>query len=236
MAGESSRFFESGYKVPKYKLVLNQKSILENVLLGFKEYFNNDVFVFGLNPKFNDVHFVKSICQKIRIKKYKIIELKSQSRGQADTVNIILNSLKDISENEELYIFNVDTIHLNFKKQNLTQMKCRGYLELFVGKGDHWSFAKLKSKSDVITRMAEKERISNYCSNGLYYFSDVKLYKYYFNIYKKTNQKELYIAPMYNFLIKDRITVKGIVLNDNDFKFCGTPKEYEILSEQDVYL
>ena len=91
MAGESSRFFNQGYELPKYKLMYKGKTILENILIGFSAYFKIDTFLFGINPNFNDSIFVKSICKKLGIEKFIIIELKSVTLGQADTVNILLN-------------------------------------------------------------------------------------------------------------------------------------------------
>ena len=236
MAGESSRFFKNGFKMPKYKLKLNNKTILENILLGFQDYFKCEKFIFGLNPKFNDVIFVKSVCEKIGIQSYKVIELKSTTRGQAETVNIILSNIKNLDESDEIYIFNIDTIHLNFKKQDLNQMKCSGYLELFIGEGNQWSFAKIEENNNKIIKVKEKDRISKYCSNGLYCFLNAKIFKHYFNIYQHLTEKELYIAPMYNLLIEDKLTIKGIILTKNNFIFCGTPQEYKILNKHHVSL
>lgn len=236
MAGESSRFFKHGYNLPKYKLKLSNVTLLENILMGFSIYFKNDTFMFGLNPKFNDFMFVKSICKKLGIKKFIIIELDTITRGQADTVNIMLNSSKNFDDNEEIHIFNIDTIHLNFKKQSLKQIKSEGYLELFIGEGNQWSFAELDANDHKVIRVTEKKRISDYCSNGLYCFSSIMLFKYYFNIYEKFTDKELYIAPMYNLLIKDNLTIKGVILKKKNFIFCGTPQEYKMIKQKNVYI
>ena len=76
---------------------------------------------------------------------------------------------------------------------------------MFSGKGDNWSFAKIKNNKVIKT--SEKKRISNLCSNGLYFFKNKKIflnsYKNSIEIFKK-NKKELYISLLFNFLIEKK--------------------------------
>ena len=46
----------------------------------------------------------------------------------------------------------------------------------FMEKGDHWSFVKL-NKSGKAVEVREKERISEFCTLGAYYFSSCALYE-----------------------------------------------------------
>jgi hypothetical protein len=46
MLGKSSRFFEAGYDVPKYKLLVEGDPLFVKVVSSFKEYFSSDLFVF----------------------------------------------------------------------------------------------------------------------------------------------------------------------------------------------
>ena len=41
MAGESSRFFNAGYTVPKYMLPLGSETVFDKAIKSFKDYFNN---------------------------------------------------------------------------------------------------------------------------------------------------------------------------------------------------
>ena len=97
-----------------------------------------------------------------------------------------------------------------------------------MGKGDNWSFAKIKNNKVIAT--SEKKRISNLCSNGLYFFKKKKLFlksnKNSIEIFKK-NKKELYVSLLYNYLIEKKKIIKIKKINIKNIIFCGTPYEYE---------
>lgn len=81
-------------------------------------------------------------------------------------------------------------------------------------------------------KTAEKERISNLCSSGLYYFKKIKDFKEIFDRMKAENdfsKGELYIAPMYNYLIKKGLHIKYHKISLDEIIFCGTPEDYERL-------
>ena len=223
MAGLSSRFFVDGYTLPKYRLKLGQKTIFEHVLGSFKIYFKNDLFAFGLNTKFLDSEFVESVAKGIGIQNFCIIPVGEQTLGQAHTVNIMLQHLQT---EDELYVFNIDTIHHRFVKLPFVGSNYEAYLELFSGVGDHWSFAKL-DENFLAVEFAEKKRISNYCSNGLYAFKSARKYTEIFEKYEKQHRSELYIAPMLNLYLENSLPVFGKICSIEDFTFCGTPVEFE---------
>ncbi len=136
----------------------------------------------------------------------------------------------NIDKDEPLYIFNIDTFRYKFKKPFFVN-DCAGYLEVFKGEGDQWSFIEIDDKNQVI-RTTEKERISDLCSDGLYYFRKIGEF---FSLFERTKAEnlyikgELYIAPMYNLLIENggKVLFDEITLSQIDF--CGTPQEYEFL-------
>lgn len=81
-----------------------------------------------------------------------------------------------------------------------------------------------------MARTTEKVRISDLCSNGLYYFSSVSLFEESFKLFaNQTDIKELFVAPIYNVLIRKGLRVKYILLEKNQTLFAGTPSEYETL-------
>ena len=227
MAGLSSRFSEKGYKKFKYELPLKLDGlkgdyVFDFCLNSFSNYFASDLFVF-ITREIKQKKFIVSRINKLRIKNYKIINLQKVTRGQAETVYI---GLKKILLDENIYIFNIDTILLNFNKKinNIYD----GLIETFIGKGDQWSFVSINKKNLVI-KTAEKKRISKYCSNGLYYFKNKEIYNSAFKEYKKSfpRNKELYIAPIYNKLIKNNYIIKNKLIPKKNIIFVGTPEEYE---------
>ena len=221
MCGESKRFKIKGYRTPKFLLNLRNRTIFYHVVNGFRKYINKDLFVFIINnPKYKI--FLLREFKKLNLKKYRIVTLKSKTNGQAETV---FEGIKNIKINNGLYIFNIDTILKKFEKKNTDE---DGYWEVFLGKGDNWSFAKIKNNKVIAT--SEKKRISNLCSNGLYFFKKKKLfldsYKNSIEIFKK-NKNELYVSLLYNYLIEKKKIIKIKKINIKNIIFCGTPSEYE---------
>ena len=220
MLGRSSRFFDAGYTVPKYKLDVRGASLFSRVLSSFLEYFESDKFMFIVRSDFKDAEWVSVEAQNLGILNFSVIEVDRDTTGQGETVYLATKEMKILDE--EIYIFNIDTILTNFTKSAVSS---DGYLETFLAQGDHWSFAEVDMNDNVI-RTTEKIKISDNCSNGLYYFKSASLYNYYFEKYQNNYEKETYIAPMYNLMINDEKVVKVKKENAEAVLLCGTPDEY----------
>ena len=229
MAGNSSRFFDKGYTVPKYMLDMMGGSAFSLSVSSFCNYYDTDLFIFLVRSDYNSAVFVDEQVKILGIKDYKIITVNRETIGQADTVSL---SLDEIGENEPLYIFNIDTCRCDYVKPSIVY-RCDGYLEVFEGEGDAWSFV-LPGHNNTVVRTAEKERISNCCSNGLYYFKNKRLYIEAFVRAKNANRKingEYYIAPLYNELIKLGKDIRFEFVDVDKLRFFGTPEEYILLSK-----
>jgi hypothetical protein len=46
---------------------------------------------------------------------------------------------------------------------------------------------------------------------------------------------EFYIAPLYNYLIKNGKIIRYKLISNTEILFCGTPKEYEYLINSSLY-
>nr|AAK17914.1 EcbE [Pasteurella multocida] len=223
MAGLSSRFFKAGYNVPKYQLKIGKESVFSWSVSSFKKYFKTDKFIFIYRDIYNTRSFIMSEIDKLGIDNYEIICLPSETLGQADTV---YQGIKNIKVDEEIYIFNIDSRISEFIKPVWTD-QCDGYLEVFKGNGDHWSFALPENTTNrKVIRTAEKERISDLCSNGLYFFKNKYIYEKLFINSKENNKKlknEFYIAPLYNDLISQNgIVFYNLIEKDKTFILWNT--------------
>lgn len=239
MAGLSSRFFKAGYELPKYQLPLEQGTMFSWSLTSFKNYFKTDDFLFIVRDIYDTPTFVKSQCEKMGIENYKICVLNKETSGQAETVFLGLEYIKSSSEksfsNDSIIIFNIDSKRVDYLKPEWID-DCDGYLELFKAEGEHWSFAKLDSQYNVLETV-EKERISEFASNGLYCFSSIELFKLAYKDSVDNNKLvagELYVAPLYNYLIEKGYSIKGEVISSELTKVAGTPDEYILLQKGGV--
>lgn len=227
MVGKSSRFFSAGYKDPKYKLNIKGQSVFSLAVQSFSQYFDSEDFLFVIRQDYSAYEFVESELKSLGVKNYSIKVLDKDTRGQAESV--YLGSV-DVDGSEPIYIFNIDTFRYGFTKPEIID-HCDGYLEVFRGEGEHWSFIEVNSTGKVL-RTTEKERISDLCSDGLYYFrrkSDFDRAYISAEASDLSVKGEYYIAPLYNQLIQEGLLIGYDLIEINEIGFCGTPNEYESL-------
>lgn len=232
MAGLSSRFFKAGYELPKYQLELpNGQTVFEWAVTSFEHYFQTEKFVFIVRDVYNTPEFVRQQILKMNIKDAEVVILNRETVGQAETVSMGLEALTNLDIQDECYIFNIDSRRHNFEKPNVSS-RSDAYLEVFEGEGEHWSFIEVNSENKVI-RTTEKVRISNLCSDGLYFFKHISVFLELVKtalVQQDFVKGELYIAPLYNKMIQTNQVVGYELIQENQISFCGTPDEY-----QDIY-
>jgi hypothetical protein len=228
MLGRSSRFFNAGYTVSKYKLPLGVEGqvVFDHVLGSFRRYFDTDLFVLICRADTHDRPFLIERMHALGIRRFEVIEHVGETGGQAESVEL---SLARAPQEEELFIFNIDTVLYNFEK-DAARGKVAGYLEVFRGEGTHWSFVEPSSdRPGHAARVLEKERISDLCSNGLYYFATLRTFKEALDAHRLKHHGvagELYVAPLYNDLIERGQPVTFKLIPRGEIGFCGVPDEY----------
>ena len=232
MLGRSSRFFNAGYTIPKYKLSLGKQGqiVFDHVLTSFKRYFDADLFVLLCRADSHDRDFLVERMRTLGVRRFEVIEHAEETGGQAESVEL---SLTCAPQTEELFIFNIDTVLYSFEK-DAARGEVAGYLEVFRGEGTHWSFVEPSSdRPGHAARVVEKDRISDLCSNGLYYFASVRTFSDALDGYRQKNHSvagEIYVAPLYNELIERGQMVSYKLILEEEIGFCGVPEEYAELS------
>jgi NDP-sugar pyrophosphorylase family protein len=230
MAGLSRRFSEAGYDKPKFMLKLKGLSLFTHSLLSFKDYFKTEKFLFVARniSGFND--FISKEVTELGIDNFEIILLDFETTGQAETVFEGIKRCK-ISPGESITIFNIDTFRPNFKFP--AEIISDGYLEVFKGFGQNWSYVKFDPKqTSRVIETAEKNPISDLCCTGLYFFKYHEDFLEAFLHHKENSilvKGELYVAPLYNFLINKGKFITYNLIHEDDVIFCGIPSEYENL-------
>ena len=229
MAGLSSRFTKAGFTLPKYMLYVRNKSLFHLAVESFEKYFDTVRFVFIARDVFDTERFIKEECELMGIKDYAIVMLDQSTRGQAETVIKGVEGA-GIKDDESILIFNIDTFRPGFVFPKGIK-DWDGYLEVFEGNGANWSYAKTESADSTrVVETAEKREISTHCSTGIYYFKKAKEFV---DAYKENlvnpikGVPELYVAPLYNFLIRDGKSIHINIIPRDAVIFCGVPQEYE---------
>lgn len=233
MAGMSSRFFKAGYTKPKYMLEAHGQTLFDHSVKSFQAYFSTLPFLFIVRDVYETETFVKKQAQKLGIKEFYIVVLDKETKGQAETVTLGLELLEQQRPDYQgpITVFNIDTFRPNFKFPEVSH-RGDGYLEVFRGSGDNWSFAlPEKEGSTKVIKTAEKNPISDLCSTGLYHFNRKQAYLDAYQAYVAKPQQEwekgeLYIAPLYNLLIEKGLEVHYHLIDRSEVIFCGVPQEY----------
>ena len=223
MAGKGQRFIDEGYNTKKYALPLWKQTVLHWELNPFAQNNNEKIIFIGLEDL--DEAYLAQECLLLGLRDYEIIKLDRPTKGQAETV--YLGTLNYDAEMERLYIFNIDTVLNDFSYVSESD-DTDGYIDVTTANGDHWSFAKIDQR-DRVLEVTEKVRISEWCSNGLYYFKKLSLFResYLKTVKeKKTVNGEYYIAPLFNELISAGCVVKVRKIPHSNMVSCGTPSEY----------
>ena len=236
MAGLSSRFLKAGYTLPKYMLYVRDKSLFYLAVASFEKYFRICKFVFIARDVYDTPRFVNEECKLLGINDYQVV-VTEPTRGQAETVYKGIVGA-NISENESILIFNIDTFRPGFSFPNEIE-SWDGYLECFIGSGENWSYAKTEDGTAYtkVIETAEKKQISNFCSTGIYHFKHAAEFvkAYHENEVNPINGvKELYVAPLYNFLLREGKEIHVDIIKREDVLFCGVPQEYEVYLKANV--
>ena len=225
MAGIGSRFKKAGYKVPKYMIKANGKTLFEwsmDSLLGYNEKVEKYIFV--VQKEDHSKQFIEEKCKNYKINNFYVLEIEELTDGQATTAML---AIPYCDKAKSIMIYNIDT-YVEPYEMKYEDILGDGYIPCFHAEGTHWSFAKLDKQKNV-TEVREKERISDNCTLGAYYFSSAELYEKIYNEYysnaSNLEKNEKYIAPLYNYMIQNNMKVKISIINAKKVHVLGTPEE-----------
>ena len=233
MAGLSRRFVEAGYARPKFMLPLAGRTVFEHAVGSFQAYFAETTFLFVLRDEAGIAEFVRRTTAAMRIGDVRIARLDRPTRGQAETVALGLKGFA--VDDPPLTIFNIDTFRPGFRYP-LNVAAIDGYLEVFRGSGSNWSYVRPRGPDDDrVAETTEKRPVSNLCCTGLYHVASVRRFLGAFDEFAAHPPAdlfggELYVAPLYNLLIRDGCDIRWTLVDRAEVEFCGTPSEYEALA------
>lgn len=238
MAGRGSRFYDAGYTVPKYEILAHGRSLFDWSMLSLRHFLARDsrlVFVCLADNRSAD--YVRGRCEMLGLDDVHIVELQQLTDGQATSAYV---SREVWRPEEPLLIYNIDT-YVNPRALNPADIRAGsdGWVPCFQVPGEHWSFVKLGADGWA-TDLAEKKRISDYASIGLYWFAQagryVQAYERFFADPANLVRGERYVAPLYRQILAEggKISIADLALQD--VHVLGTPAELETFLKIDPAL
>lgn len=234
MAGLGSRFLEAGYTVPKYRIEAHGKTLFEWSMISLTGYYDKENrYIFIVRKEDDSAGFINSMCEKLGIENRNVIEIEAPTDGQATTA---LLASKYWDPEQSLMVYNIDTF-VRPGAMHAKELRGDGFIPCFHAPGDHWSFVKLDG-SGRAEEVREKQRISDNCTLGAYYFKTAalfeKIYKSFFSLPAGMEKDEKYIAPMYNHLIQNGGEVYISLVPEEDVYVLGTPRELQFFIDHYV--
>ncbi len=233
MAGESRRFLQAGYEQPKYMLQLDGRPVFDWSVLSFRKMFAGSDFLFIARDIKGTAPFIQERLKVLGIQGAKIVLLESPTTGQAETVELGLKQAS-VSGAEPILIFNIDTMRPGFDMDD--SPSDAGFLEVFRTSGDNWSFVEPDSNHfGRVKRCTEKQRISELCCTGMYFFKRSEYFKEALAVERRNpSSHELFVAPLYNHLIASGCMIGWREVTPSEVILCGVPAEYEALRERSL--
>lgn len=201
MAGAGKRFSDVGYTIPKPFISVNGKpmvqSVVENLNIDGKHIF---IIQKSHSVGKNLETFLNSISPNCII-----ISVDKLTDGPACTALLA----EEYIDETPLVIVNCDQMIHDFDIKKLEEFakinKADGVLGAFISSSKKNSYMKVDPQGEVI-EIKEKIVISNIATNGLHFWSNGKDFVYSSKQMIQSNERynnEFYIAPSYNYLVKD---------------------------------
>lgn len=222
MAGRGSRFKNVGEMTPKPLIPVLGKPMLYWALKSIDGIEYSQLVFIAL--KEHEVNFgLKTLLHELYGNNVTLILIDEVTEGQLCTV---LAAEEHLNSSEDILITSSDTFVKSKIGEHISRKAddCAGLISVANLPGDRWSFAKV-DETGRVTEVAEKRRISNYASTGLYYFANgydflTEAKKIIEN--KEKTQGEYYVIPVYQKLIERGLKIE-ISLADEVYDM-GTPE------------
>lgn len=242
MSGIGKRFIDAGYEDPKPLISVDGSPIIEHVV---KLFDSPDDVIFICNEKHiketNMVDVLRRISPNCRI----YLVPNKNRKGPVDAVYQIFDYIDDerdviVSYCDYGSVWDYEGFLEDIKSKNSDgAISCyKGFHPHMLG-GDNYAFC--KENDMILERIKEKEpftenKMSEYASNGTYYFKNGKILKKYFKrlIDLDINLKgEYYVSLVYNLLVEDGLKVS--IFEIEKMLQWGTPYDLEIYKSWSNY-
>jgi RpiB/LacA/LacB family sugar-phosphate isomerase len=226
IAGKAQRFIDAGYMMPKPLILAKGKHVIDWSLESVDTSECNLIFIVRLD------HIYNFSIDKILKQKFgddiTIISVDHVTQGALETCTL---AEKYIDNDIPLYIYTPDVyFDPQFKPECVGDAD--GFLLTFLANSPDHSYADIDDNGNV-SRVVEKEVISEHANVGLYYFKTGAMFlKYAWEAIDKQLliKGEYYIAPIYNYMIRDGLKVTAC--DTEKMHILGTPATFEFFCDR----
>ena len=223
LGGRGERFSKNGYTIPKPLIPIFEKTMIEYVIDNINFHENDHIFII-YNEILDTFNFVSQLLSKYPF----IIFIKiSDTKGAVETLSIGINTIMNLYHYHEktilldcdtfytediIQIFRDSSFNMVFYTKNIDPKPIYSYIEL--------------NKENQITKIREKEKISDNANTGSYAFLNIQELYYYCKHVLENNitfQGEPYTSCVIDKMINDKNIFIGKKLNMKTVFSLGTP-------------
>jgi dTDP-glucose pyrophosphorylase len=231
MAGRGSRYSEQGFDMPKPLITVAGKPMIYWALKSL-EGIKYDKIIFVSLREHEERFAIRKLLSEILGAHFELVLIEEVTEGQLCTV---LKAKEYFEPGEDLLVIASDSLIKSEIGKEIAKInsEINGIVSVINLPGDRWSFAKTNAADEVI-EVAEKVRISDHASTGIYYFSDAKEFLEIAEgiIAKQEKTKgEYYIIPVYQKMIE--MHRKVIISVAKEMWDLGTP-EAKLIFETNI--
>jgi len=232
MAGKGQRFSEAGFAEPKPLIDANGVPMYARAVESLPISLASRLIFICLREHLESHRLEADIQDRYAEFDPIVLPLDGVTEGQACTV---LKARQFIDSAEPLLIYNADTVCRTDLDQTLPLLapEVEGLIGVFQAEGDRWSFARVEGESDRVVETAEKVRISDWATTGLYYFrrgADFVRHADGMVSEDDRTRGEFYVIPVYNRMIAEGADVR--IDRAHDVSCLGTPEELSEFNRQ----
>ncbi|CAN5397555.1 N/A [soil metagenome] len=233
MSGLGERFIKAGYKLPKPLIEVDGKPMIEHVVSMFSP---DDKYTFVCNQEHLSQTDLRNVLNRIA-PQGEIISIDTHRKGPVYAVSQCLDRIAD---GEETIVNYCDFYSYFDYSKFLTKTRARkaaGAIPAYRNFHPHMlgtdNYAFIKEKNHWLEAIQEKkpftdDRMSEFASNGTYYFSRGEHVKHYFKELIEQDIQvngEYYVSMIYNLMVADGLRVS---VYEVDYMLqWGTPRDLE---------
>ncbi|OYU96744.1 MAG: hypothetical protein CFE21_00200 [Bacteroidetes bacterium B1(2017)] len=207
MAGRGSRFSNKGYQTPKPLILVDGTPMFVRALLSLGNLEYELLVIIALLEHEAEYKVSELIAKYLPNKPVKLLLIDEVTEGQLCTVLLA----SEYFNHKPVLVMASDTLvegSLDTDIRNLGDAK--GIISVINLPGDSWSFART-NELGIVVEVAEKIRISDYASTGLYFFSNGNDIIRFGTDMIENNERtrgEFFVIPVYQKLINAGLPVK----------------------------
>ncbi len=224
MAGQGTRFANSGFNLPKPLIEVAGKAMYRyatdclplhlatRLVFILRENNYSDLIAADIHSHYGSI----GLCS--------VIILDHDTHGQAETV---LASQPDLDLGQPTLVHNCDTyIFPSIAWKKVLESHDDGALVLFPSHEERWSYAKLDARMSHVTDIKEKQVISSHASSGTYYFKNTPQLLQDIQTIISSNLREnneFYLSTVYHLMLQRHQRISPLLV---DKILCfGTPRD-----------